>query len=420
MSRVARRYARLSFFVLHPANTPRTPMPNDTSKACDFDWPQWPVHDQTEETALLEVLRTGKWWFGERVERFEQEFARFQGSRFAVTCTNGTTALEMGLRALGVVEGDEVIVPCYSFIATATAVVTIGAIPVFADIRPDTLCIDPADIEQKITGRTSAIVPVHVAGRVADMDRINAIAKQHDLIVLEDAAHAWGSQSNGKGAGTLGRAGTFSFQETKNMTAGEGGILVTDDEKIADLSRSFTHCGRTKGSAWYDHDVLGSNLRITEFQAAILSAQLARLPGQIDRRDQNAKLLQATLGDIESVLTLRDAPDMTRRSHHIYIFRCQQASDRDSIVEALNNEGIPASAGWYRPLYKNAVFQNAHDGPAHGVTAPMAGKGVDYRDVNCTVCERVCQDAIWIPQYVLLADRAQIDALCDGLRKVLK
>lgn len=397
-------------------------MRDDVHRSCDFDWPTWPVHDQTEETAVLEVLRSGKWWFGDRVKQFEREFAEFQGSRFSVTCTNGTTALEMGLRALGVVDGDEVIVPCYSFIATATAVVTVGAIPVFADIHPDTLCIDPDDIERKITPKTKAIIPVHVAGRIADMTRINAIAQQHGLIVLEDAAHAWGSQLQGKGAGTLGRAGTFSFQESKNITAGEGGVLVTDDQDLADLCRSFTHCGRMKGAAWYDHDVLGSNLRLTEFQAAILSSQLLRLPEQIDRRDQNAAIIHAALKEIPAVHTLADAPEMSRRSHHLYVFRWRPESGtktRADVVSALCDEGIPASAGWYRPLYKNGVFQNAHQGPAHGVTAPLADKGVDYRDVQCPVCEQVCDDAIWIPQYVLLADRPKIESLCDGLRKVL-
>lgn len=396
-------------------------MPEQVSKTCDFDWPSWPVHDQHEERAVLEVLRSGKWWFGQRVKRFEREFAEFQGARFSVTCTNGTTALEMGLRALGVVPGDEVIVPCYSFIATASAVVTIGAIPIFADILPDTLCIDPDDIQRKITDRTTAIVPVHVAGRIADMHRINAIAQQHDLIVLEDAAHAWGSQLNGKGAGTLGRAGTFSFQESKNITAGEGGTLVTDDEQVADLCRSFTHCGRMKDAAWYDHDVLGSNLRLTEFQAAILSAQLQRLPAQIDRREKNAAIIHEALKQIPSVQTLADAPGMNRRSHHLYVFRwrSESAVTRAEIISELNGQGIPASAGWYRPLYKNALFQRAHQGPAHGVTAPLADQGVDYRDVHCPVCEQVCDDAIWIPQYVLLAEQPQIESLCAGLRKVL-
>ena len=372
--------------------------------------------------ALLEVLRSGKWWYGERVRAFEEEFAAFQGARYAVSCTNGTTAIEMGLRAMGVVEGDEVIVPCYSFIATASAVVTIGAIPVFADILPDTLCIDPDDVADKITNRTSAIVPVHVAGRIADMDRINKLATEHQLVVLEDAAHAWGSELDGKGAGTLGRAGTFSFQETKNMTAGEGGALVTDDEVLAELGRSFTHCGRTKESEWYDHHVLGSNLRITEFQAALLSAQLQRLPEQLARRDANAQRIDTALRDLPVVSTLAPAPRMTRRSHHMYIFRMNSVAtpaSRDQVLDALVAEGIPTSAGWYRPLYRNDVFQNAHIGPAHGIKSPLSNLGVDYRDTHCTVCEQVCNDAIWIPQNVLLGDDRQIDRLCDGLRKVL-
>ena len=146
------------------------------NQSCPFEWPAWPVHDDSEEAALLQVLRSGKWWFGEHVTKFEQAFACFQGAKHAVSCTNGTTALEMGLRAIGVVEGDEVIVPSYSFIATASAVVTVGAIPVFADIHPNTLCIDPDDVERKISDRTTAVIRVHVASRSANMTRINALA----------------------------------------------------------------------------------------------------------------------------------------------------------------------------------------------------------------------------------------------------
>jgi len=375
------------------------------------------MHDATEELALLEVLRSNKWWFGERVADFEAAFAEFQGAGYAVSCTNGTTALEMGLRAIGVVEGDEVIVPSYSFIATASAVVTVGAIPVFADILPDTLCIDPNDVASKISDRTRAIVPVHVAGRTADMDHLNALAAANDLQVLEDAAHAWGSERNGMGAGTLGRAGTFSFQETKNITAGEGGVLVTDDSELADLCRSFTHCGRTKDAEWYDHKLLGSNLRLTEFQAAILLAQLQRLPEQLQRRHESATRIDEELQTIPGVQTLAAAPEMTRRSHHIQIFRTAGV-DRDRIIELLVAEGIPAFAGWYRPLYRNEIFQRAHEGPAHGIIAPLAAKHVDYRDVQCPVCEAVCDDAVWLPQHVLLGNEQQIESLCAGLRKV--
>jgi dTDP-4-amino-4,6-dideoxygalactose transaminase len=390
--------------------------------ACNFAWPEWPIHDDGEETELLEVLRSGQWWYGEKVRRFEREFATFQGAAYGVTCTNGTTAIEMGLRALGVVAGDEVIVPPYTFIATATAVVTVGAMPVFADIDPETLCLDPDDAARKISPRTRAIIPVHVAGRIADMQRINELAKAHNLAVLEDAAHAWGSQLDGRGAGTLGRCGTFSFQVSKNITAGEGGILVTDDKDLADLCRSFSHCGRTEGSAWYDHNNLGSNLRMTEFQAAILCAQLARLAEQIARRERNADLLDEALADIREIHPLAAAPRMTRRSYHMYIFRLNQAElgvSRARFLAALQAEGVPASEGWYRPLYRNGVFANAHVGPPHGIRAPLAAMGVDYRDVSCPVCEEVCRDAVWIPQYVLLAEEPQIVRLAEAIRKVV-
>jgi dTDP-4-amino-4,6-dideoxygalactose transaminase len=389
---------------------------------CEFSWPAWPVHDHLEESQLLEVLHSGKWWYGEKVRQFEREFAVFQGAAYGVTCTNGTTAIEMALRALGVVPGDEVIVPPYSFIATASAVATIGAIPVFADIDPTTLCIDPDDVTRKISARTRAIMPVHVAGRIADMPRINELAEAHNLKVMEDAAHAWGSQSEGRGAGTIGQCGTFSFQVSKNITAGEGGVLVTDDKDLADLCRSFSHCGRTEGSEWYDHNNLGSNLRITEFQAAILLAQLGRLEEQIARRQQSAALLDEALAGIPAIRQLATAPRMTRRSYHLYVFRLAAAElgiTRTQFLKALQAEGVPASEGWYRPLYRNGVFSNAHVGPPHGIRSPLAGMGVDYRDVSCPVCEQVCGDAVWLPQNVLLAEESKIQRLAEAIRKVV-
>lgn len=389
--------------------------------ACPDPWPTWPVWDDKERRGLIEVLESGRWWFGEKVREFESEFAAFQGARCAVSCTNGTTAIEMGLKALGVGEGDEVIVPAYTFIATASAVVTVGATPVFADIDAANLCIDPSDVERKITSRTKAIIPVHVAGCIADMDRINGIARTRGLRVLEDAAHAWGSRLDGRGAGVLSECGTFSFQVSKNITAGEGGALVTDNEELADLCRSYSHCGRRKGAAWYDHDYLGSNLRLTEFQAAILLAQLSRLPEQIKRREHNASLLDAGLENLEGVSLLAPQPRMTRRSYHMYIFRVDESVlgvSRDRFIEALNAEGVPASRGWYRPLYANAVFQNTDRLPVHPIIAPLTGKGVRYSDVCCPVCEQVCRDAVWIPQNVLLADEAAIRNLAAAIRKV--
>jgi dTDP-4-amino-4,6-dideoxygalactose transaminase len=389
---------------------------------CKTTWPTWPVFDDAERGLLNETLNSGQWWFGDKVKQFEAEFAAFQGSAFAVSCTNGTTAIEMGLRGIGIKEGDEVIVPPYSFIATASAVVTIGAIPVFADILPDTLCLDPQDVERKITPRTKAIIPVHVAGGMADMDQFAQIAQRNGLQLLEDAAHAWGSQWNGRGAGTIGRCGTFSFQATKNITAGEGGIMVTQDEALADMCRSFTHCGRRKGSAWYDHDYLGSNLRLTEFQAAVLLGQMTRLQSQTLKRQANARQLGQLLSGLKGIQLPAAVPKMTRRSFHLYIMRLDEAAlgvSRDRFVDALNAEGVPASKGWYRPLYANGVFQRAHIGPEHGITAPLAGKNVNYTEVKCPVCEQVCRDAVWLPQNVLLTDESGIREISDAIKKVV-
>lgn len=393
------------------------------SPISDRTWPSWPVWDESERSRLLEVLESGKWWYGERVKEFEKSYAEFHNVRCGVTCTNGTSAIEMALRAVGVRAGDEVIVPPYTFVATASAVLTIGAIPVFADIEPDTLCIDPRDVERKVTHRTKAVIPVHVAGRFADMDQLSQIAARHKLQIVEDAAHAWGSMRDGKGPGTIGRCATFSFQASKNITSGEGGIVLTNDEELADLCRSFSHCGRRKGSAWYDHDYLGSNLRMTEFQAAILLAQLGRLCEQIRRREQSARLLDQRLASIPGIHLIKPAPKMTRRSYHMYIFRLNLEElrvPRDRFVDALNAEGIPASRGWYRPLYSNVMFQNLReDGADNSIIAPVAGLDVDYSTVNCPVAEQVCKDAVWIPQTVLLADDKGIGSVADAVEKVV-
>jgi dTDP-4-amino-4,6-dideoxygalactose transaminase len=389
---------------------------------CITPWPKWPVFDDTERQALLEILDSGNWWFGQKVSAFETAFAAFQGARFGVTCTNGTSAIEMALRGLGIVEGDEVIVPPYSFIATASAVVTVGAIPVFADIEPHTLCLDPAEVQRKITPRTKGIIPVHVGGYMADMDRLHEIAKTHGLRVLEDAAHAWGSQWKGMGAGVVGECGTFSFQISKNITSGEGGIMLTNDEALADLCRSYTHCGRRKGAAWYDHDYLGSNLRLTEFQAGILLAQLGRLDEQIKARQAAARILDRGLAGLKGITLLAQDSRITRRSYHMYVVRVDEAVlgiSRDRFIEALNAEGVPVSKGWYRPLYQNRIFQNAEAGPKHGIRAPLAGKGVSYQDVSCPVCEQVCRDAVWIPQQVLLANEAEIESIVSAFQKVV-
>ncbi|HNT89793.1 MAG TPA: DegT/DnrJ/EryC1/StrS family aminotransferase, partial [Candidatus Hydrogenedentes bacterium] len=223
-------------------------------------WPKWPISDELERATMLEVLESGAWWYGERVRRFEDRYAAFQGAAHCVSCTSGTTALEIALQALGVQPGDEIITSPYTFVATASAVVRLGAVPVFADVD-DSWCIDPDRIEAAVTPRTRGIVPVHFGGRICDMDRINALADERGLFVLEDACHAWGSRWNERGAGVLGRCGVFSFQHSKNITAGEGGAIVTNDEDLALLCRSLVNCGRDPVKGWYLHVNFGTNAR---------------------------------------------------------------------------------------------------------------------------------------------------------------
>lgn len=392
--------------------------------SCARSWPVWPVWDDSERKALAEVLESGKWWYGEKVRQFEVDFAAFQNAKFGVTCTSGTTALQTALMALGVGEGDEVIVPPYTFIATANTVVSLGAIPVFADILPNTLCLDPADVERKLSPRTKVIVPVHFAGHVADMDRLTAIAKKHKLFILEDACHSWGSQWKGRGTGALGECGVFSFQATKNISSAEGGIILSDNEELSELCRSYTNVGRLKGSQWYDHEYLGCNFRMTEFQAALLLAQLARLEKQTLKRQANAEILNCELRGVEGIRVLDNDPRMTRRSYHIYIFLVDTEKlgvSAARFIEALVAEGAPAFRGYGKPLYANGLFRKANQpGTRHPIIAPFVGKGVDYSNVSCPVCEQVCRDAVWIWQSALLAEEEDMRAIAATVRKVVE
>ena len=260
-------------------------------------FPEWPISDRREEKLLLEVLHSGKWseLTGDKVKTFQERFAAYQGARYAICVPNGTLALQMGLMALDLRPGDEVIVPAYTFIATVSAVLLIGARPVFVDIDPNTYNIDPAKIEAAISPRTCTILPVHLAGQAADMDAILQLSRKHHLTVLEDACQAWGAEWNGQRVGALGDLGAFSFQLGKNITAGEGGALVTNDLALQELCRSLHNVGRTLHGAWFEHEILGLNLRMTEWQGAILLAQLERLEEQYPVREQNARYLAAGL-----------------------------------------------------------------------------------------------------------------------------
>ena len=247
--------------------------------------------DERDERAVLDALRSGTWGAhaGSRVTEFGRRFAEYQQAQHAVCVTNGTAALEVALRAVGVGPLDEVIIPPYTFVATATAVLAIGAIPVFCDILPDTYLIDAADAERRVTPRTRAIVAVHIAGQPADLDAVGAVAGRHGLKVVEDAAQAHGAAWRGRRVGAIGDAGTFSFQSSKNLNSGEGGVILSDDRAVAERAWSLANVGRIPDGAWYQHEVMGFNLRLTELQGALLLAQMERLPEQFERREREAR-----------------------------------------------------------------------------------------------------------------------------------
>jgi len=384
-------------------------------------FPSWPVWDEAEAEGLLRVLNSGKWGslHGKEVRNFEKEFVEFQGVQFATATNSGTSALEIALRAAGIRAGDEVIVPAYTFVATATAVLANGAIPVFADIDPGTYNLDPASVQAVVSERTRAILPVHFAGRPADMEALQELARQHDLKIIEDAAQGWGARWRGQGVGAIGHIGCFSFQSSKNINAGEGGLVTSGDPALAEKAASYTNCGRVGGGLWYAHYHFAGNSRMTEFQAAVLRGQLQRYPQQLQLRQQSMHFLDERLQKLPGIKILRSDDRITAHAGHIYIFRYEaQAFDgvpKANFIDALKAEGIPCSGGYSLPLYEQPIFQEKSFGP---FTEWLADR-VDYRDVRLPNTHRACYDeAVWLPQWVLLAGPENLGCVAEAIEKI--
>jgi dTDP-4-amino-4,6-dideoxygalactose transaminase len=388
-------------------------------------FPAWPIYDEREERNLLEVLRSGQWGVGgAKVAQFEQRFAEFQGARFGVCVPNGTLALQMSLNALGIGPGDEVITTPYTFIATASAAIQQGAVPVFVDIDLGTYDIDPTRIEAAITPRTKAIVPVHFGGRPADMDAIMEIARRHNLRVLEDACQAWGAEWRGRKVGAIGDLGTFSFQSSKNVSAGEGGIVVTNDEALGERCWSLHNVGRVRKGAWYQHEIIGGNLRMSEWQAAVLLVQLERLPEHTARRDANARYLSEALSEAAGVTPLSFDARITQHAHHLFICRYDPAAfggrSRDEFVAALRAEGIEtASAGYTLPLNQNNAIRRTAAALARlgDREWPLADDGLPAF-APCPNAEWAITHTFWLQQNTLLGDSADMDSVVAAVRKI--
>lgn len=383
-------------------------------------YPEWPAFDEREISSVVDVIKSRKWWrmVGEQVAEFEREFAAYHHARAAVAVANGTQAIEVALAALGVKHGDEVIVPAFSFISTATAVLLVNAVPVFVDIQPDTYCLDPSQLEAAITPRTKAIIPVHMAGHPADMDAIIEIADRHGLAVIEDAAHAHGAEWQGRRVGALHRGSIFSFQAGKLMTAGEGGLVMSNDEEFIERCFLYGNCGRPRTDRTYQHSVLGSNCRMSELHAAVLRAQMDRLDEQIEVREKNAQLLDAAMRQLPGIEPQGHDPRANRHPHYMYMFRYDAAEfgglPRQEFVDALIAEGVPAFVA-YPAIYRTPVFVNRDFGPRWNPQDPLLP---DYSATSCPVSEQVGDTVVWFHHRVLLGDEQDVRETVEAVEKI--
>lgn len=382
-------------------------------------FPAWPVFGTAEEERLIETLRSGLWGRldGRQVEEFEARFAAMHGCRHGVAVVNGTVSLRIALLAARIGAEDEVIVPPYTFLSTASAVVESNAVPVFADIDPFTFNLDPEAVRAAITPRTRAIIAVHFAGLPADMAALQEIAAAHRLTLVEDAAHAHGASYRGRPVGSLAAMASFSFQSSKNLTSGEGGILVTGDDALAAACRSIQNCGRVDGGLWYEHHVISGNYRLGEFQGAVLNCQLDRLEAQTAVRDANGAYLADRLGSLPGVHPQRRTPDCTRHAYHLFMLRLDPAgfgAGRDAVVRALEAEGIPCSAGYGFSLPDQPLFRNKAFGPY----LPGARERLDYAAGGCPTSDLVCTQSIWLEHSLLLGTREDMDDVVRAFEKI--
>ncbi|MCD6362238.1 MAG: DegT/DnrJ/EryC1/StrS family aminotransferase [Armatimonadetes bacterium] len=386
-------------------------------------WPQWPPDDPGFIENLTAVIESGVWGTGgEWTDRACEMMAEYHGAKYAVACTSGTTALELALRAVGVGVGDEVIVPPYTFIATASSVVAVGAVPIFVDIDAETFNLDPALIEDAVTERTRAVIAVHIGGSPADMDAVMQVAKKHDLAVIEDCAQAHGAVYKGRRIGAIGDAGAFSFQSSKNVTAGEGGMILTNSREIYEHTWSTVNVGRVQGGEWYDHRVMGWNYRMTQFQAALICRGMELLPGHFERRARNGDYLRERLRDVEGIELQKLTAEDNVSAFHLYIFRYDEEAfgglPRDEFLRALGAEGIGASRG-YNPLYREGVLANYFDASKFPFSPRYYDGKVNYNEVSCPACEHICErGGFWMSQRTGLADEKAMDDIADAMLKI--
>ncbi len=386
-------------------------------------FPSWPVQDSREEQALVTVLKSGKWGRGggqSKVSAFEAQYAAATGAAHCLATANGTSALLTAVNALDIGPGDEVIVAPYTFIATVNVILARHALPVFVDTDIETFQIDARKIAAAITDRTRLIVPVHLGGSVVDMDTVMSAAAPRSIPVLEDACQSHLAQWKGRHVGSIGTAGCFSFQASKNLNSGEGGALITSDAGLAERAYAFHNNSRGQGpDAGYAAP--GLNLRLTEFQAALLSAQMTRLETQSRQRETNAAYLTQQLAQIPGITPAKMYPGVTRNAYHLYMFRYDPSGfaglPRAAFLKALRAEGVPASGG-YAPLNRERFLASTFATRGY---RRIYGEATlrEWADRNQTPQnDRLCEQAVWLTQAMLLGPRDDMDQIVEAVRRI--
>ena len=382
----------------------------------------WPKIAAADEQSVLDVVRTGRWNRNRSVDEFEETFAKASGAKFCVATSSGTSALVTSLGALGVGPGDEVIVPPYTFLATVTAVLLHYALPVFVDSDRETLLMDPGKLEAAITDRTAAIIPVHIGGSGADLDRLLATAKKRSVPVIEDACQAVFGQWRNRGLGSWGTSGCLSFQVSKNLCSGEGGAILTSDEAMANKCYAFHNCGRTRDRASASYrGGRNTNVRMTEFQGALLLSQMTGLEQRAQTRSENAQYLSSLLREIPGILPARMYEGCTRNAYHLYMFRYQPEKfanlPRNGFLKALSAEGIPCSSG-YGPLNTAEFIRDALNSRPYVRVYGQAALDKWAERNRCPENDKLCEEAVWCMQNMFLGPRSDMDEIGAAIRKI--
>jgi perosamine synthetase len=357
-----------------------------------------PNFGKEEETAVKEVLQSGILASGPKTKAFEKEYAEYIGVEHAVAVTNGTIALDVSLKALKICPGDEVITSAFSFVASGNCILFQNAKPVFADIDPKTFNIDPSDVAEKITSKTKALIPIHLFGQPAKMDALKEIAEDNKIALVEDAAQAHGAEYKQQKAGSFGDMDCFSFYATKNMTAGEGGIITTNDSKLADNARLLINHGQSRK---YCHDTLGYNYRMTEICAAIGSVQLKKLDGFNAKRIENAALLSNGIRKLDG-LTVPYVDKDAKHVFHQYVIRVEDnyPLSRDELADCLAEKGVGSAVHYPIPIYRQPLYQ-----------------ALGYGGTICSNTEDACSRVLSLPVHPMV-DKNDIEYILDALKTI--